>query len=134
MIVQRMRLRDNLTITQHRCQQHTARFNRIVALRQTADRLIHAAQVNLGQKAQLAKVDAKGRHAKRRQITRHLQQRTVAAEADRKIKPLQRLRIAFAIRLALILVGNALRQHRNKPPILAQLNKFRQRYADLFFT
>ena len=114
--------------------QQTAAFQRIVALSQTADSLIHTLQINLCQKSQLAEVDTEGRHIKRRKVTRHLQQCTVTAEAYTIVQRFQRLRLAFVVAAYAVLLRHFLRQHRFKSPVLAKLNKFRQSNTDVFFT
>ena len=114
--------------------QQTAAFQRIVALSQTADSLIHTLQINLCQKSQLAEVDTEGRHIKRRKVARHLQQCTVTAEADTIVQRFERLRLTFIVAAHAILLRYLLRQHRFKSPVLAELNKFRQSNADVFFT
>ena len=114
--------------------QQTAAFQRIVALCQTADSLIHPLQINLCQKSQLAEVDTEGRHIERCKVTRHLQQCAVTAEADTIVQRFQRLRLTFIVAAYAVLLRHLLRQHRFESPVLAELNKFRQRNADVFFT
>ena len=114
--------------------QQTAAFQRIVALCQTADSLIHTLQINLCQKSQLAEVDTERRHIKWRKVTRHLQQCTVTAETNTIVQCFQRLRLTFIVAAHAILLRHLLRQHRFKSPVLAELNKFRQSDTDVFFT
>ena len=133
-IIERMRRSKQLIAADNSGLQQTAAFQRIVALSQTADSLIHTLQVNLCQKSQLAEVDTEGRHIERRKVTRHLQQCTVTTEADTIVQRFQRLRLTFIVAAHAVLLRHLLRQHRFKSPVLAELNKFRQSNADVFFT
>ena len=133
-IIERMRRSKQLIAADNSGLQQTAAFQRIVALCQTADSLIHPLQINLCQKSQLAEVDTERRHIKWRKVTRHLQQCTVTAEADTIVQRFERLRLTFIVAAHAILLRYLLRQHRFKSPVLAKLNKFRQSDADVFFT
>ena len=79
---------QHIAILKNSCLQHFAPLDGVIPLGQLANGLAHAGQINLCQKAQLAKIDAKGRHPGRHCIASHLQQRAIAAQAHRRIQGL----------------------------------------------
>ena len=56
------------------------RFRLVVAIEDAADGVGHVVGRNVGEKAEATEVDADERHAVRRQVTRDVQQRAIAAD------------------------------------------------------